>query len=132
RVPRQAEEEVRATRPEREGLAGLLRHLPEPSLDAERVQRLLHEIELAYRHAAGREHDVGPGSLGEVVADVLEAIAHDRQHGRLAARVRNGGSERIRVAVDHLPAPRRLVHLDQLRARGPDGHVRTAMYRYGP
>src|SRR5262249_29620802 len=61
----EAEEQPAAAGPERQRLARLLRHLPEASLHAEGVERLLDEVELAPRAAPRRAEGArGAGGAG--------------------------------------------------------------------
>ena len=123
-VPREPEDEPMRVSPEDERFAGLLRDLPEQTLDPDGCQLLLHEIEVADRHAPAGEEHVGAERRRERLPDHMGLIPHDGQDDRLAARLAHRGGERVGVRVDDLPRSWRLVDLDQLASRREDHDAR--------
>ena len=96
RVAGQPEQRHAAQQPERERLRRLDRDLP-PLQDAEPVEHRLHDVVVADRHAAARDHRVaGDQRVFERALDVRLVVARDAEVDRVAA----GGRAASRAASD--------------------------------
>ena len=67
RIPRQAEDELAAENPEKDGLARLDTHLPENRPDTAGPELILDQVVITDRNAAGEDQDIdtlGPSQPG--------------------------------------------------------------------
>ena len=87
---------------------------------AQFVERAFDVIELADRHAAGREHRVEGERFGQAGANFFGTIARDFQDRGLAAGLAHRARERVGAGVDDLCAGRNLVDVDQFVAGRDD------------
>ena len=111
-------------------LAGPHRDLPERHGDAFGFQRLLDEVVVSHRGAAGGDENVGAAVAGAADAQRgrLDGVGRNAEIDGFGAFLAGQCAQRIAVGIDDLTGARGRARHYQLVAGGEDGNLRPPAY----